>query len=489
VVVRALRAEASRIRRLAMTIERGHYRRFLISFIAGILVLAAMNVPEINRSMFGEPDRQMMATAFQIRADLLRRGDPALFIDIDDQTIAGAMSPTGPKKAPLATAPRGVIADALEYVRAAPPGKGAAAAILDTDLATPTPGDEAGAAKLRQELAAWAKTPSAPELMIIRQSFPEATFGGEGDKLILPSTDYDDIVDAAPNIMWASGEMMLDQNMVAREFRPYDCVVGPHGPTVLYAASLLAYGFLENGHIPPDAKVRTYITGAAKDCANPHRRADPHGELVDFHISLGKGENGRVWPDLTQDWKGFRTCGPGADPAVFRRVSAGDVAAAGPDASHELVCGRLVIIGGTNIAANDFEQTPLNEMSGSVIIVNAVRGLELTGGGLKRVPMWLQLLVLLLVSAGITAGFAISRRIREHYTHLRSRHRGHPWHVRLRLMPFNPVVLNFVFAFAAHWVGIGLLLISLDRGYWGYLSASAFASAAVGAMQEVADDE
>jgi hypothetical protein len=69
----------------------------------------------------------------------VRRGDPALFIDIDDQTIAGAMSPTGPKKAPLATAPRGVIADALEYVRAAPPGKGAAAAILDTDLATPTP--------------------------------------------------------------------------------------------------------------------------------------------------------------------------------------------------------------------------------------------------------------------------------------------------------------------------------------------------------------
>jgi hypothetical protein len=263
VVVRALRAQASRIRRLALTIERGHYRRFLISFIAGILVLAAMNVPAINRSMFGEPDRQMMQTAFKIRADLLRRGDPGLFIDIDDQTIAGAMPAAGPRFAPLATAPRGVIADALEYVRAAPPGKGAAAVILDTDLATPTPGDEAGAAKLHQELAAWAKTPSAPELMIIRQSFPEATFGGEGDKLILPTTNYDDIVDQAPNIMWASGEMMLDQNMVAREFRPYDCVVGPHGPMVLYAASLLAYGFLENGHIPPDAKVRTYMTGAA----------------------------------------------------------------------------------------------------------------------------------------------------------------------------------------------------------------------------------
>lgn len=485
----ALAVEVSRLRRLALAIEQGHYRRFVISFIAGLLVLGLMRVPMINRSMFGEPDRQMMETAFKMRADLLHGGDPGLFIDIDDQTIASLL-PTGPaRRAPMATAPRGIIADALEYVREAPQGKGAAAVVLDTDLATPTPGDEAGAAKLHKVLAAWAQTPSAPELMIVRQSFPEATFDSNGDKLILPTTNYDDVVTPAPNIMWASGEMLADQNGVMREFRPYICVVGPTGPTVLYSATLLSYGFLQNGHIPHDAAVRPLITGAEKDCANPRRHANLHGELVNYHLSLGKGENERVWPDLSPDWKGFARCGSGADRAVFRRVSASDVAAAGPDASHELVCGRLVIIGGTNIAANDFEQTPLNEMSGSVIIINAVRGLELSGGGLRRVPLWLQLLVLLVVSAGITAGFALTRRVREHYAHLKSRHRGHPWHVRLRLMPFNPVVLNFVFAFAAHWVGIGLLLISLDRGYWGYLSASAFASAAVGAMQEVADDE
>ena len=85
-----------------------------------------------------------------------------------------------------------------------------------------------------------------------------------------------------------------------------------------------------------------------------------------------------------------------------------------------------MIIGGTNTAAGDFEQTPLNEMAGPVIIVNAVRGLELTGGGLRRVPLWLQLLVLLVVSAGITAGFAISRRIRDHYTHLTLPPQGPP---------------------------------------------------------------
>jgi hypothetical protein len=128
-------------------------------------------------------------------------------------------------------------------------------------------------------------------------------------------------------------------------------------------------------------------------------------------------------------------------------------------------------------------------MAGPMIIANSVRGLELSNGGLRRVPLWLQLSVLFMVSAAITAGFAVTRRIRENYLHLRTRHRGQPFIHRLRLMPFNPVVLNWAFAVASHWTGIGLLVISLDHGYWGYLSAPAFASAAVGAMQEFADDD
>ena len=165
------------------------------------------------------------------------------------------------------------------------------------------------------------------------------------------------------------------------------------------------------------------------------------------------------------------------------------MAAAGPDASHDLLCGRLLIIGGTNAVASDFQQTPLNEMAGPMVIANSVRRLQLSHGGLKRVPLLLQLSVLLAVSAAITGGFSITRRIREHYLTLKSQSRGRPLMARLRLIPFNPVVLNWAFAFAAHWTGIGLLLISLDQGYWGYLSAPAFASAAVGAMQEFADDE
>jgi hypothetical protein len=314
--------------------------------------------------------------------------------------------------------------------------------------------------------------------------------GGDGTKLIIPSTDFDDVVDPAPNIYWSEVKMMADQNSIVRETLPYECPVWPDGKTKpLYSAALLAYGFLVQGQIPKDAPVRHWMESAEADCASGHHVAILHGELINYHISLGKGENGRVWPEEPKTWQGYKICGANADAPIFRRISAGDVAAAGSDASHDLICQKLVVVGGTNIAADDFEQTPLNEMAGPVIIVNSVTGLELSGGGLKRVPLWLQLTVLFVMSAMITTGFWFTRKIREHYSHLRTRHRGRHWLVRLRLIPFNPLILNWVFALIAYAVGIALLLLSLNLGYWGYLSAPAFASAAVGAMQEFSDDE
>jgi CHASE2 domain-containing sensor protein len=466
-------------------------RRFIVSFLAGLVVLGAMRVPAINRSMFGQPDREMMQSAFKMRADLIRKGDPAIMVDVDDQTISAVgAGAAGPARAPSATAPRGVIADTLDYIRTSPAGKGPKAVVVDVDFATPTPGDEAGAAKLHKVLDDWGHTPTAPPLILARQAFPDSVLGGDGSAIVLPVTDFDDVVVPAPNIFWAQVKMMADQDGVVREFLPYECVKNAGGgPPVLYSAVLLAYGFMQDGVIPPGSPAKTWLEKAKHDCSKAQAEPVSHGELINYHLSLGKGENGRVWPDVAPDWKGFGPCGAGADRSVFRRLSASDVAAAGPDASHDLLCGRLVIVGGTNAVAADFEQTPLNEMAGPMIIVNSVRGLELSDGGLKRVPLWIQLTTLLVVSTAITSGFLVTGRIREHWLHLKTRHRGQSIWFRLRLLPFNPVVLNWAFAFAAHWTGIGLLLISLDHGYWGYLSAPAFASAAVGAMQEFADDE
>lgn len=473
-------------------LRRAHLFRFVVAFLAGVVVVLAMRIPQVQASFLGEPDRQMLEMAFKIRSDLVRKATPVLFLDIDDPTVGRQRTAApGIAQAPPATAPRGVVANLLNYVLDAPPGRAAKVVILDVDLATPTPGDEAGVQALSAALERWARTPAAPTLVIARQAFPGNSLGVENNDLMLPATPYDATVESAPNMFWGGVKVLVDQNNIVREFQPYECVRTKRGLEPLYSAVALAYGVTVDGKIPEKAPIRTWLTRAATVCHS----ADPaqdlgHGELLNYHLSLGRGQNDRVWPDVDPSWPGLKPCG-GVDPALVRRLSAADVAdvAGQSGVSHDVLCRRIVLIGGTNTVAGDFQQTPLNEMAGAMIIANGVRGLELSDGGLKRVPWWVQMTVLLVMSAAISAGFSISNRIREHYIHLKTKRKGRPWLQRLLILPLNPVILQWVFALSAHWVGVGLSLLSLDFGYWGYVSAPAFAAAAVNAIQEFADEE
>ena len=140
------------------------------------------------------------------------------------------------------------------------------------------------------------------------------------------------------------------------------------------------------------------------------RRTMSHGEPINYHLSMSRNDDHHVWPALPSTWDGYRKCGKATDPSVFRRLSAGVIQQAGPDASTDVLCGRLVVIGGTNSVANDFLQTPVGEMPGSMILANGARGLQISGGGLRQVPLPMQMLTLALVSFGITTSFTLSRQ-------------------------------------------------------------------------------
>ena len=245
-----------------------------------------------------------------MRADLFAGGDPALLIDIDDQTIPQPASRRpGRASAPMATAPRGVIADALEYVRAAPPGKGAAAAIVDIDLATPHAGRRgrrgqaaSGTGRLGENAVgprADDHAPVVPRCHLRRRRQPAGPAR-------LPTMTTSSM--PAPNIMWASGEMMARPEYAwSANSCPTNASSARIGPTVLYSASLLAYGFLRER---PDSAGRAganlYGSSVAKsDCANPRRRPIRTANWSTSTCRLGKGENGRVWPELTPDWRGL----------------------------------------------------------------------------------------------------------------------------------------------------------------------------------------
>jgi CHASE2 domain-containing sensor protein len=229
---------------------------------------------------------------------------------------------------------------------------------------------------------------------------------------------------------------------------------------------------------------------AVAHCQSQPNAALTRGERIDYHFSLDLGFNGRVWPNLSPTWPGFKTCSD-SDKTIFRRLSVIDIVDAlhaGADISHDLLCQRVVMIGGTNSSAGDFVQTPLSEMNGSVVLANAIRGLELTHGGMRAIPLIFQVLLLLLVSLVFAASARATEQIRNRYHAFRSKLREHKIRHRLASISLNPLILNGMIAVGAHVTGILLLLLTLNFGLWGFLSAPAFAAAITETIQEFLDD-
>lgn len=471
-----------------LTAER---RRAIISFSVGLIVLLLIQIPAVEQSFLGAPDRQMMDTAFKLRADLIRgTADPILFMDIDDRTISQLGVKPGSFALPPATTPRGLMADLLEFIRTAPPASAPRVVLLDVDIAQPASDGPDAVAHLQKVLAAWATTPSAPPLIISRESYPGTALGMDTPARVLPETPYDATVQAAPNIFWATPRVLGDQFGVIREFAPYDCVLTSTGMKPLYSAALIAYQFIERDPKVLDrASARHWMADGAAQCQSQSSLPLRHGERIDYHFSLDLGFANRAWPSLDPRWPGAKVCSD-SDAAVVMRLSAIDISSAfdaGGDVSRGILCQHVVIIGGTNSSGGDFVQTPLNEMNGSAVLANAVRGLQLTHGGLRPIPLIVQILLLAAASLAMSASALASNRARTRTRQLRRSTEKHKLRHRLEIIFLNPVILNGVIALTAHGIGIVLLLVSLNFGLWGFVSAPVFAAAITETVQEFAD--
>ena len=470
-----------------LTAER---RRAGISFTVGLIVLLLIQMPFFEQSFLGAPDRQLIETAYKLRADLIGgAADPVLFMDIDNRTISQLRPHPGTFQPPLATAPRGLIADLLDFMRTAPPAQTPRAVILDVDIAEPASDGADGMARLHAALAAWAASKTAAPLLISRELFPAATIGLDTPARVLPDTPYDDVVQPAPNIFWVTPSVVGDQNGEIRELVPYECVLTSTGMKPLYSAALVAYQFIERDpSVLAHAPSRHWLQDGTTHCQTQPYVPLQHGERIDYHISLDLGFLNRAWPNLDPRWPGFKTCGE-SDSTVFRRLSAIDIDdafRAGGDVDRGLLCQHVVIIGGTNASGADFVQTPLNEMNGSAVLANAVRGLQLTHGGLRQVPAILQVLGLLLATLAMSGTALATLHARRYRRLRRSKHKQKLSH-RIQIILLNPIALNGIIALVAHGVGIGLMLVSLNFGLWGFLSAPVFAAAITQTVQEFAD--
>jgi hypothetical protein len=281
-----------------------------------------------------------------------------------------------------------------------------------------------------------------------------------------------------------------DQNGVIRDFQPYECATTQSGIRPLYSAALLAYQFAERDRSTLDrARARHWVPDGATHCQDHPFVPVTRGERIDYHLSLDLGFAQRVWPDLPSDWPGFKQC-HGDDTSIFRRISVIDIhraLAAGTEVNSSILCQHIVMIGGTSTSGGDFVQTPLNEMQGSMVLANAIRGLELTHGGLRSIPLPIQVVGLALFSALMSTLAVATQNARHRYRGLQSGRHKRRLSQRLGIIGLNPIILNGSIAFAAHTIGILILALSLEFGVWGFLSAPVFAAAITETIQEFFD--
>jgi hypothetical protein len=93
-------------------------------------------------------------------------------------------------------------------------------------------------------------------------------------------------------------------------------------------------------------------------------------------------------------------------------------------------------------------------------------------------------LLLLLVSLLISASNLATAQARQRYRRLRRSVHKAKFGRRLAIIPLNPIILNGLIALSAQCLGVGLLMVSLDFGFWGFLSAPVYAAAITETLQE-----
>jgi CHASE2 domain-containing sensor protein len=450
---------------------------------AGLAMVGLLQIPAVKYSSFGQPDREMIGQAFSLKANVLKPGaDPILFMDIDDEAILDHLKPAPFAAPPDDHTPRDLLAHLLQYILRAPKGRAPTAVLLDVDIANRID-DPATVNRLHDALAAWTATPGAPTLVISRETFPAAYMGVQGGDWVLPQTPYDDVVDHSNGrIVWAASRVLSDSNGVVREFSPQGCVRTDHGETTLLADVAAVYRAAVGGRLPPGSPIAAALAKGCDPTASAKTRESP-GELIDYQFSYPVSGSLPAWGDMPKTWPGYGACGA-SDPAAFIQVvPAGAVEQAGSDADVDLLCRRLVLIGGTNQIGNDVQKTPLGVMPGVMILANAVRGLEITHGGMRQAPIAAQLASVTVLSAFAWLMSRSSAVIFNRYIRLRSQTRDRHLLIQVLTLPVHPILAQWLLGAINFYVGIAILVTSIDLGYWSCLSAGAFAAVVAGFIQ------
>lgn len=383
-------------------------RRILGNLVIGLGMAAVLwNLHSFNKLRQSEDAGIDWLIRLQWGAASTRPSLPFALLDIDEATYRHWVEPFH--------IPRDRLLALIDYaVRG-----GAALVVVDIDLSQ-RGFDAAADTRLQEYLAHYTSSGQPP--LILSRAFqeslkPEVTAYRAERRSFL---EADPRIAQSPLIHWGSPLFNLDDDRVVRRWRLWEIVCNEGRPAVvpsvqLLAAALLKAGQAKAGTVAPEIQ-RALAPLAPATCA-PIKKltaATPHpNPAATVEIA---GLTLHTHPDATaqrilytQPWRlqpgqartttkqhGIET------PTLFLR-SALPIGQQAVDASW--LSGRVVVIGASFAESKDIHPTPLGQMPGPLVLVNAIQSLH-QYGELTPPPLWIKVLIEALLIMVMSLAFA-----------------------------------------------------------------------------------
>jgi hypothetical protein len=451
----------------------------VLGFLLALAIWFVMQTSLGQNSFLSAADQSSLDWAFQLRDDQpLKHLGPTVLIDIDDRAWTAAIEQ---QAAALAYTPRDQLARALELARGASGGARPAAVILDADLSWRTP-DEAAESRIDAILADWAADPDAPLLVLIREpaaglDTPQAParFRDPARAEIFAAD-----IPRAP-IVAATARATVDNDGRPERFSLFSCVA--EGGRLRAMASPVL--FAAAARRAPSAAAAVASVNAALEGATRYCR----GEQTSPAVTLDAFSRGEIHSTQRTSFINYNVSVPLDAAATGRTQVARDLLLFPVDTAVQSVVPTgsvlpaVVVIGSSAALARDYFRTPLGEMSGSALIVNALRGFE-AAGPLRNLPPALEIPLIGISVIAISAFFMLARSIRIRIIARRSAKLSGRISRSFARFLLNPVSVEIIVSVLVTFVGFAITFWALDHGYFASIAGPSFAAAFNEARQE-----
>jgi CHASE2 domain-containing sensor protein len=380
-------------------VQHNYRHRFMMNMLVGLGIIFLAFLVRDSAFLKGI-ENEGIDTLMQIRQKIIPANPdipPFVWLDIDDNTHKAW-------NAPMFT-PR----NRLHHLINTAVNAEARLVIVDVDLSRET--HQAGSEKCTQSLEyhpydqalsdylgnyKTACSPVCPPIILAR------TFQSSSKSLhhTRPSFLDEAAKKSAPYIQWASALFFRDPyEHKIRHWWLWQSACTAQQPTVIPSIELLAAAFIRNRSISQSAGLEKALHPfQPQDCFGSPTTHLPPENIQIGKLTVSTGQQGikqRVmfsipWK-INNNKKIKYSLKDKTGKTMISIFSAEDFAELPPKVNLEALKNSIVVIGGSYSEGRDIHLTPLGEMPGALIIINAIRTL-LEYGEIEPLPNWIKVL-------------------------------------------------------------------------------------------------